>query len=104
MEIHIPADLYEPGHRSISPLGRQIREADRSLIEERIEELLSTEKDVVILHNTLFSQYGLFHQLAGSKEERQRQKNSALYQRAKMVVNDMILAAEAELRNRLCQP
>ncbi len=77
--------------------------AYRLLVETRIEELLSTEKDVVALHNALFSQDGLFHQLASGEEERRKLVESPLFRRAKALVNEMMLAAETELRNRLYQ-
>lgn len=74
-----------------------------SAIEEKIEQLMTTEKDVVLLYNALFSQQGLFHQLAPTQEARQVQRDSSLYRRAKKLVSDMMIRPEAEIRNKLCQ-
>lgn len=73
----------------------------RKSIETEIEKLLSVETDPGKIHNGLFAQGGLFHQLAPTKEERQIQRQSGLYKRAKARVNDLMLAAEEELKKRL---
>ncbi len=77
-----------------SPSGsRKCENDDRARIERQIESLLATEEDVTVLHNRLFSQAGLFHQLAPTTEERQKQKESPPKRPAKRLVRRITSAA-----------
>lgn len=96
------ADDEQNGQHAFS--GSPEREKDaRARIEHQIEALLATEEDVTVLHNRLFSQTGLFHQLAPTVAERQQQKESPLYRRAKAVVNQLMLDVEAGFRKSISE-
>jgi predicted DNA-binding antitoxin AbrB/MazE fold protein len=88
-----------------SKVRRQLQESvmsRRSRIEKEIEELLLRENlEVGTLHNRLFAQGGLFHQLAPTKAQRQCQRETALYKRAKSRVSELMLAAQRQLKQRV---
>jgi hypothetical protein len=56
--------------------------AVRQQLEAEIRQLLATETDPVLLSNKLFSQGGLFGQLASSEPERRKVAQSPLFRQA----------------------
>ncbi len=88
--------IYNPGSK---PGGNG--RSDRQKILRQIEKALASELDGGTLHNALFAQGGLFHQLAPTKADRQAQRGSELYKRAKARVNELMLTAQRELKQRL---
>src|SRR5437867_12996266 len=65
-------------------------------VETEIQALLATEMDPVLLSNKLFSQGGLFSQLAKSPEERRKVAHSALFKEAQRRVHALRQRAVAE--------
>ena len=98
---HSPTLSEADGSRIPGSPAHGSRQKIEDQIMAKIEELLSSERNVTVLYNALFSQDGLFRELAPTPDLRREQRESALYKKAKATVDEMMSAAERELRINL---
>jgi hypothetical protein len=83
--------------------GGRLSKADRERIETEIRNLLAAESSAVVLANKLFSPQGLFNQLGGTVEDRERAAQSPLFKEALRRLAELRKAEAAEFASAVAR-